>query len=194
MIASLILVFVLPAALHAGDIKQLFKQVEELNIQRHGYTLGKELDSGQLEIASAHPQKATLPETFKFQDEGMFIVAQKNTNRVLVLYESRDNASQKNVQDLIGDLYMSFEDPTVLAHDKVVYWAFTGKGKVSSEKFDTAKEDKKRLDIIATVKFVSDIKIMEKQQQDLSGYVYYIISSDPILKLLGASNSYAEIP
>jgi len=71
------------------------------------------------------------PDTFKFKDENLYVVAQKTTNRVLVIYEQIKAASQKKIQDLVGDLYMNFDDPTVLAHDKVVYWAYTKKGKIT---------------------------------------------------------------
>lgn len=176
----------------AGDekgITALLDQVENLNIQRSGYTLGKTLDAGQIAIARTHPEKAALEQTFKFRDKNLFVVAQKHTNRVLVIYEAVEKATQEVVQGIIGDLYISFEDPTVLAHDKVVYWAYTNKGKVSSQMFDSAKKNKKPLDILATIKFVSDIKIMKKQEKAVSGQAYYIISSDPVLRLLGASKS-----
>ena len=77
---------------------------------------------------------------------------------------------------------MAYEDPTVSAHDKVVYWAWGKKEKFTSAQFDMAKEKKKKLAIIATVKFNSEIKIMDKKETEAIGDVYYIISSDPLLK------------
>ncbi|MCP3876642.1 MAG: hypothetical protein GY699_26335 [Desulfobacteraceae bacterium] len=169
----------------ANDLNGLFKQVEKLKIERQGYMLGKALNKVQLNKAISNPVDAATPDTFKFKDNNLFIVAQKTTHRVLVIYEQFEEATQQKIQDLVGDLYMHFDDPTVLAHDMVVYWAYEKKGKVSSQAFDTAKDNKKTLDILATVKFVSDIKIMEKLKEPAKGHVYYIISSDPILKIFG---------
>lgn len=184
MICRICVVMLLFSSLvHANDLNSLFEQVEKLKIERHGYILGAALNQGQMKTAASNPVDAVSPDTFKFKDENLYVVAQKTTNRVLVIYEQIKAASQKKIQDLVGDLYMNFDDPTVLAHDKVVYWAYTKKGKITSKEFDTARQDKKKLDILATVKFISDINIMEKIKEPATGQVYYIISSDPILKL-----------
>ena len=170
---------------HANDLNRLFGQVEKLKIERYGYVLGAALNQEQMKTAASNPVDATSPDTFKFKDKNLFVVAQRTINRVLVIYELFETASQKKIQDLIGDLYMNFDDPTVLAHDKVVYWAYTKKGKITSKEFEAARQDKKKLNILATVKFISDINIMEKVKEPSKGQVYYIISSDPILKLFG---------
>ncbi|MBU0465128.1 MAG: hypothetical protein KKD21_12205 [Proteobacteria bacterium] len=115
--------------LYANDLNDLFEQVETLKLERNGYVLGAALNNGQMKTAKANPVDATSKDTFKFKDKNLYVVAQKTSNRVLVMYEQFEAASQKEIQSLIGDLYMSFDDPTVLAHDKVVYWAYTEKGK-----------------------------------------------------------------
>jgi hypothetical protein len=167
---------------HAADLEDLFVQVEQLNIKRQGYVLGAALNPGQLATAAANPIDATTEDTFKFKDGTLYIVAQQTTNRVLVMYEQFSDLPQKKIQDLVGDLYMGFDDPTVLAHDRVVYWAWAEQGKISSQAFDRAQKDKKTLAVLATVKCISDIKIMENSEDPALGQVYYIISSDPILK------------
>ncbi len=80
---------------------------------------------------------------------------------------------------------MAYDEPTVLAHDKIVYWAYGTKGKVSSLDFESAKEKQENLRIIATVKLQSEINIMGKEEastEQLTGNVYYIISSETLLK------------
>lgn len=164
----------------SDDLNLLFKQVKELKLERYGYVLGAKLNQKQIKTATANPIDAASKDTFKFKDNNLFVVAQKKSNRVLVMYEQFEDANRQKIQDLIGDLYMNFDEPTILAHDKIVYWAYGEKGKISSREFDTAKEDKKKIGIIATVKFISDINIMDKEPD--KGQVYYIISSDPVLK------------
>jgi len=168
----------------ANDLNSLFEQVEKLKIERHGYILGAVLNQEQMETAASNSVDVALPDTVKFKDKNLYVVVQKTSHRVLVIYEQFEAASQQKIQDIVGDLYMKFDDPTVLAHDKVVYWAYAKKGIITSKEFDAARQNKKKLDILATVKFISDINIMEKikESDPATGQVYYIISSDPILK------------
>ncbi|WP_300455875.1 hypothetical protein [Desulfobacula sp.] len=178
-----LLLCLMSVRLYANDLAPLFERVEALNIQRQGYVLGAVLNPEQLKTASANPMDAAAPDTVKFKDQNLVVVAQKSTHRILILYEEFETLTQPEIQDLIGDLYLQFDDPTVLAHDRVVYWAYGEKGKITAREFDTAGHDKRTLKILATVKCISDINIMEKGKDPSSGHVYYIISSDPILRL-----------
>jgi hypothetical protein len=165
-----------------ADMMHLFRQVEKLKIERNGYLLGAVLTPSQMATAAAFPADAAARDTFKFHDQNLYIVAHKLSNRVLVMYEKVEGAAREKIQELIGDLYMNFDAPTVMAHDKVVYWAYGETGKISSETFDAARNEQKKLDILATVKCISDVTIMEKTKDPGTGTVYYIISSDPILR------------
>ncbi len=166
----------------AGEVDILFSQVAALKIERQGYVLGAELTRDQLTVAAENPMKSASKKVFKFQDQGLNIVADQSTNRVLVIYQQFNKAGQKKAQDLVGELFMAYGDPTISAHDKVVYWAWGKKEKFTAAQFDMAKEKKKKLAIIATVKLNSEIKIMDKTQADAIGDAYYIISSDPLLQ------------
>jgi hypothetical protein len=164
------------------DLPGLFKQVAKLKLERQGYVLGKALNKKQIKIAKSNPVEATTKGTFKFKDKNLFVIAQEKTNRVLVMYEQFEEAPQQKIQDLIGDLYMNFDDPTVLAHDTVVYWAYKKNGIVTTEQFEAARTKKTKLDIIASIKFMSEIKITQKTKEPSTGQFYYIISSNPILE------------
>lgn len=166
----------------AQDLESLFTQVEALKIQREGYVLGAPLTFAQQEIAAQNPLNSGSPKVFKFKDQDLNIVADKDSSRVLVLYERFEKISQSRVQEVMGDLFMTYEEPTVSAHDQVVYWAWGPTGKFTQAQFDMAKETQKKLVILATVKFNSEIKIMDKAQFQTLGDVYYIISSDPLLQ------------
>lgn len=175
-----VMVFSFPC--FAGEVDTLFSQVEALKIERQGYVLGAELTQDQLTVAAANPMDSASKKVFKFQDKDLNIVADQSTNRVLVMYQQFKKADQKTAQDLVGELFMAYGDPTISAHDKVVYWAWGKKEKFTAAQFDMAKEKKKKLAIIATVKLNSEIKIMDKTQADAIGDTYYIISSDPLLQ------------
>lgn len=175
-------VMLVPGWALASEKENLFATVESLKIQRQGYTLCAVLTAEQQAFARENLREANSDRIYKFQDQGLSIVADKESHRVLVMYEQFDNASQEMVQNLVGDLFMTYEDPTVSAHDQVVYWAWGKKEKFTPEQFAMAKEKNTPLAIMATVKLNSDIKIMEKTGAAAKGSAYYIISSDPLLQ------------
>lgn len=167
---------------HAGELEALFASVEALNINRGGYVLCRPLTPEQRAVADKNPGEANSQKVYKFKDKTLNIVADKATHRVLVVFEQFEQIDQSGVQNLVGDLFLAYEDPTVSAHDMVVYWAWGEKGKFTADQFNQAKEKKRALDILATVKLNSEIKIMDKTQAEARGNAYYIISSDPLLK------------
>ncbi|MDD9302502.1 MAG: hypothetical protein HUK40_09220 [Desulfobacter sp.] len=164
-----------------GELEDLFAEVQALNIERQGYVLCCELTSAQQAFARDHLEKANASKVYKLRDKSLNIVADRTTHRVLVMYEQFEQVDQARVQTLVGDLFLSYEDPTLSAHDKVVYWAWGKKGKFTADQFNLAREKKKSLAIVATVKLNSEIKIMDKAFAHDKGDVYYIISSDPLL-------------
>lgn len=182
IVRVLLFICIFTAPVQADDLSRLFDRIENLKLERHGYVLGAELNPEQIKTAISNPIDAVSPDTFKFKDKNVFVVAQKITHRVLIIYEQLEESTQQKIHDLIGELYLAFDDPTVLAHDKVIYWAYGEKGKITSKEFDAARQDKKTPDVLAFVKCISDISIMEKKKEPSQGQVYYIISSDPVLE------------
>jgi len=173
----------------------LAEKVEALNIVHHRYTLGKKLTEDQKKLAKQNAVKDASPGTYKFNDSNLFVVAEKNSDRVLILYKHFEKASKVKGHELTGALVMEFGDPTVFAHGKTVYWAYNAGGKISEEKFDNAKNASEQLEILATVKLESSEPLMgnDKDKESVqhakkegAQTVYYVISSEPLLKLLKA--------
>lgn len=167
---------------YAGELEQLFASVEALNIKRGGYVLCRPLTREQQVFANKNRGETNSEKVYKFKDKTLNVVVDKVTHRVLVVFEQFEQINQAGLQNLVGDLFMAYDDPTVSAHDMVVYWAWGEKGKFTADQFNLAKEKKTALAILATVKLNSEIKIMEEIGADASGNAYYIISSDPLLK------------
>ena len=182
------LVLIASSFLMAGTVPEAFKEVETLRIEKNGYVLGAALTGEQKKTALANPAEGATAGTYKFTDNGLNIVTDPSTDRVLIIYEQLTDVTGKKARELTGTLFMEFDEPTVSAHDKVVYWAYGKKGKYSSREYDKSKEDKKKLEIIATIKLSSEMKLMDKAEQG-KGTVYYIISSAPLLKLIQDTNS-----
>ena len=184
IIASVILSVAAACSPRADEFTDLFTRVENLNIQRHNYILAKALTDKQKKTAQRNALEAASPGTYKFNDNDLYVVADRASDRVLVIYERYEPASREEIQELVGALFFDFEEPTVMAHDKIIYWAFDEKGKISEEQFRDAKEKREPLKTLATVKLDSSQKIMDQSGPVESGSVYYIISSEPILKLI----------
>ena len=184
IVLLILLLLLFSSACSSDKLSSLLGQVESLNISRGGYTLGKMLTDSQKETALKHPEEAANPLTFKFKDGDLHVVADKATDRVVILYERYEAATIKKVQALVGDLTLDFGDPTVMAHDKIIYWAFGPKGKLSEKQYRNDKEVKKKLNILATVKLNSDMKIVGKSDLSKVGDIYFVISSESVLKLM----------
>ena len=168
----------------ADELGDIMDRVASLDISRGGYTLGKTLTEKQKKIAPHNLVNHVTPGTFKFKDKNLYIVLEKTTDRIIILYEQYENATAEQVRDLVGSLYLDFGDPTLMAHDKIVYWAFGPEGKLSKKQYQHDKHVKKKLNILATVKLNSDINVLGKQEKTEVGNIYFIISSEPVLKLL----------
>lgn len=170
------------ASTSANDLSQLLDQVAALNISREGYVLGKALTDEQKKIALRYPQKIDNPQLFKFKDGQLSIVGLEKTDRIIIMYEDYDGVSSKEIKDLVGNLFLDFGKPTVFNHDKVIYWAWHRDGVISADDFKDAKKRRAPLNILATVKLNSSVEIMSPKQNKGTGNVYYIVSSDPVLK------------
>ena len=183
IMAAVLLSFAAAGPSRAGELADLFNRVEKLNIRRNDYTLGKVLTDKQKQTAQDNAQETASPGTYKFKDNNLYIVADKATDRVLILYERYEPVSGKKIRELVGSLFFDFGDPTVMAHDKVIYWAFDAKGKISEEQYRETKATQQTLRTLATVKLDSTHKIMDSSAPGDNSSVYYIVSSEPILKL-----------
>ena len=175
------------------EFNSLANKVAALKIVYKQYTLGQKLTEDQKKLASQNAAKDASPGTYKFNDADLFVVAEKNSDRVLILYEHYENALKTKGSELIGSLMLGFGDPTVFAHGKTVYWIYNADGKISKEKFNKAKTAPEQLEILATVKLESselllgnnsDQKSQKQGKQEHAQSVYYVISSEPLLKLL----------
>ncbi len=172
------------AAVPNNNFMSLITQVEKLNITRGTYTLGKQLTREQKKIASDNRVEHSIPGTFKFKDNSLFIIADTNSERALIIYEQYEPISVKKIQDLLGALIFDFGDPTILVHDKLLYWAYSDKAKLSQDEYQKIKESKIKNPFMATVKLSSNIPLLSKEDTDEEGSIYYIISSAKVLETL----------
>ncbi len=169
---------------HPKEIEVLLDRLAALNLSRNGYTLGKLLTEVQKKTALQHLIEMENSKVYKFQDGDLYIVAEKITDRVIILYKQYDPASRAKIQEIVGTLFLDFGDPTIFVHDKIIYWAFGPKGKFSEQEYNKIKAEKSKLDVLATLKLTSSLKIMKKGGENAVGNVYYILSSPPVLRII----------
>jgi hypothetical protein len=178
----------------AKTAKSLLDDVVSLKLGLRGYVIGQKLDAGQKKIAGEHPVEGGYEGTYKFSDNDLYVVVDSNTDRVLALYRQKKEADRNQLKKMVVELMDQFGAPTTMAHEKIVYWAFNRHGAVSDEDFEQAKKIKQTadLDIIVTVKLNSEIEITPDPKEDAEstsgkktdaiGSIYFIITSDPLVK------------
>ena len=199
-----VLCFFFANFLSAEDIFQATKkkaaEVQTLKLGFDNYLLGYELNAEQKKIAERHPLPVAESKkwTYKFQDKEIFVVADKKTNIILGIYKEQEKASRSDVKAMVGDLMMHFYEPTLMAHDKMIYWAYDKKGKISQALFVIAKETGD-LETLATVKFSSTEPIFREQKkpdkdgekikaEEKTADIYVIITSGPLSSFFIAQN------
>lgn len=182
------------AAKASSQVTGLATTVKNLKLGFGNYTIGSILTSDQVVAAQSNLQEKAYEGTYKFKDNDTFVVAEKSSNMVLAVYQSQENVDREQMKKIIAMLMTNFGEPTTMAHDKLVYWAYKKEGKIPEEIYNDSKKTGS-LDVVATVKMNSTIEIFgdispkenteteEKAiKEPTAGTVYTLISSQPLLE------------
>jgi hypothetical protein len=181
----LMMMITLPA--FGDDLSDLLDEVGEIGISWEGFQLGKALSPKQKTDSLKNRVPGTSSGTYKFKAaDDLFVIAHSKTDRVILLYEQHEGATEKKMREILGRLFFEFGDPTVMAHDKILYWVYNEKGKITEKEYDKIKAERKKLNVLASLKLSSSQEITDKSKTDTLTFdnIYYVISSDPILKKL----------
>ncbi len=166
-----------------ADIKKLTETVLSLKIGIKDYIIAAVLTQQQLDKLKGSSAKDAYPGTLRFSDGELIVVVDESVKMVIALNERHKNVTSERLKAMVGDFMLRFGEPTAIAHEKIIYWAFDDKGKITEEAYKMAK-DEGDLNVIATVKLQSSDEIIKvtggeiKEAQE----VYYLISSEPLLK------------
>ncbi len=206
LILGLLLTFTPADLLQADDatteMKRIGAEVAALKIGLGDYFLGHKINELQKEIAKKNAIEKTIKGSYKFNDAGIFVIAAIDTDMVIGLYKENTDASEEEVKYLVGELMMQFEEPTAMAHDKLIYWAFGKEGRIPQDLFDAARQSGGS-DVLVTVKFSSDQPIIPtskpvketkddkdeaKDVETPPTSIYVVISSNPLSQVFLAQN------
>jgi hypothetical protein len=181
----------------------VYDKVESLKLGFDDYIVGKKLTNKQSKMAKNSKLKAAKG-TRKFKDGKTFVIVNRSNDRVILLYQDFTNIkSQKDLKSLLGRCIMTYEEPTAMAHDKMVYWLYKEDGSkftetdvtnfkdsVKGEKSGTTLSDivnnagteKSNLNSYVSVKLSSNKFMMTKVKDDYKdAIVYILISSNKLL-------------
>ncbi len=180
-------------------MQRIGQEVAGLNLGFGDYVLGRTLNAEQQLLAEKNRIAKSVAGTIKFQDGDIFVIAQSDTFMVLGIYRQYANAALQQVKNTVGDLMLRFNEPTTMAHDKLIYWAYNKEGLIAQDEYDFVKKAGDS-NIIATVKFSStstifpdpdpdpEEKEQKKDQQEQTSDIYVMITSNPLSKIFLAEN------
>lgn len=157
----------------------LASEVASLELGMNGYTIGTKLSAEQKKISSTHLLNDAYEGTYKFSDGELNIVVAQQDDTVLALYQRNEGAGVDQTRKMISGLMGMYGEPTAMAHDKLIYWAYNGAGKIPEESYENSRKEGAKLEVLATVKFNSTFSIAdENTAEQENGTIYFIISSD----------------
>jgi len=185
----------------------IFEDVEKIDKGIDGFIVGKALTKEQIAIMNKNGLKSEAKSVRKFlAKENLLIAVDSKNFRVLAINKRFNQIEKSRLKSMIGNLIHDFDEPTTLAHDKMLYWIYDANGEKLSEddlkrwkgsvkkehstnladfvKSEMKEEPKKEIDFnpYVTVKLSSDQPIMTKQEKELPANIYLMISSDKLIK------------
>ena len=196
-------IFLLATSLFADA--SLFEKVERVGVTFGGYTLGKVLNAGQKSIAEKNREQANVAGTYKFRDGDLHIVADRENDRVVLLYQTFDMVDSERMKQLVSRCIGAFEEPTTVTHNNIIYWFYHEEGhKITLEAFEawrakmnpdakgaaesslaallkSGQGDDRRLHQLVTVKFSTTKPIFSKEEKYLDASAYLMVSSEPLI-------------
>ncbi len=157
------------SSLNAETIEEAIEhkaaEVSKLAIGYDDFIIGGKLTDEQKKLAAQSITEKTIKGTYKFQHGDFFVIADRKSDIVLGLLKEKKNAGKEDVKKIIGELMMNYHEPTLTAHDKLIYWAYGEDGKISEQQFEASRETSVK-EALVTVKFSSDKPIFREMMKE----------------------------
>ena len=201
----LLIVAVAVSFTHAKS--DMYKTIESINKGLDGYVIGKELTAAQKKLSGKNILKSTNSHIKRFlANDNLLIAINAENNKVLAINKKLSNLNKNNIKALIAEYIHKFEEPTAMAHDKMIYWVYNKEGqKIAEDELKQYKDslkvkaksvslaqavnmDTKKVDFdpYVSVKLTSDKGLMSKAKEEEIANAYIMISSDKLIsKILG---------
>ena len=160
--------------------EELLAAIIRLDLGLEEYQLGRKLNEGQWKKAGKNPVAKRYQGTINYKDGELGIVADTADRTILALYLEKKEAGREDVKNMLATLMMYFGQPTTMAHETTVYWAFNEQGLIPQSVREATK-NADDLNILATVKFNSSARFMERGEDASAKEAIYCIVSSPAL-------------
>jgi len=165
-------------------VAQIADSVKGLKLGIGPYTIGEYLTAEQTELAYNNLVADSYAGTKKFYVDDYFVIVAEESNLIIAIYKQQEDVRADEVKKMVGFLMDKFDEPTTMAHDKIIYWAFGPDGIIDTQTYDDSK-DTGEIEIIATVKFNSSLEVspgMSNETVEETASIYFIITSDLLLQ------------
>lgn len=204
ILSKILIVSTITATVLSANASDLYTKIAEMKKGTDGYIIGQVLTKEQQVKASAETIKSDNPKIKKFLDgKNLLIAINSQNNRVLAINKRYEQLPQKDVKGMIGTMIHDFDEPTAMAHDKMIYWIYDENGKKLSEDDLKAWKDKisgkptegmalaeavnvKKKEVnfnpFVSVKLQSDQPMMTELEEVKLANTYLMISSDKLIK------------
>lgn len=207
LLSKIIIVSTIGATILSANASDLYDKIASMQKGIDGYIIGKSLTKEQLDKATTNMIKSNDPKVIKFLDgQDLLIATNSSNNKVIAINKRYSKISQEKIKGMIGNMIHDFDEPTAMAHNKMIYWVFDENGKKLSEDDLKAWKDsisgkptegmalaeavnvkKKDVDFnpYVSVKMQSDQPMMGENKDEKEtklANAYLMISSDKLIK------------
>lgn len=191
------------ATLTVSAYADLFTTVESINKGLDGYIVGKTLTAEQQALVEKNSIKSDTTKIKKFLvGTDLLVAIDAKTNRVLAINKKLSNMDKATVKALIAEYIHKFDEPTAMAHDKMVYWVYDKNGvKIQEDDLKKYKDhikgeadqslslaenlnkpkEKVDFDPYLSVKLSSDQALMSQPKEPVPTNAYIMISSQKLI-------------
>lgn len=183
----------------------MYETIASINKGIDGYIVGKTLTKEQQKLLQKNSMESQHPSIKRFLANKTLLVAVNiKNNKVIAINKKLSNLKRDKVKALIAEYIHKFDEPTAMAHDKMLYWVYDKEGKKIQE--DDLKQykdslkvkgkqialaeavniQKKKIDFdpYLSVKLSSDKGLMSEQKEDVITNAYVMISSDKLISAI----------
>lgn len=209
ILSKLLILSSIGATVLSANVSDLYTKIANMKKGTDGYIIGEVLTKEQEAKVEANMIKSSYPKIINFLDgKDLLISINKKNKRVLIINKRYQNMDQASIKGMLGNMIHDFDEPTAMAHDKMVYWVFDENGdKLTEDDLKAWKDNisgkatsgmalaeavnlkKKKVNFnpFVSVKLQSDQPIMSEVKETKLANPYLLIKSDKLIGLTNAS-------
>jgi len=177
----------------------IYEKVENMKKGVDGYILGSTLKKEQQN--NSIPSDNDKVKKYLVNNDLLIAINVKN-NKILAINKRFNAVKQLEIKSMIGSLIHDYDEPTAMAHDKIIYWVYDKNGKKLTEDdlknwkdslkvaktklplVEAIKVDTKQVDFdpYISIKMTSDQPMMSKVEDEKLANVYLMVSSEKLIQ------------